>query len=371
MSDNKKVIAITANSYNYLVKFRSELAYYLKKQGYDVIFISPMDACAQSIKNDIEHFTLSFNKAGYNFISLVVSTFQFIRIIRNRRVNIIINNTIKPLVAFSLIKYIPFIKIDVYSIVTGLGYIFTHDTIKTRFLRSLIRPLYKLSTSANLVLFLHNKDDEELLKSKHFIIKKQMTCITYGSGVDLNKFYPSQVANYNVFVFIGRLLRDKGICEYLSAARIIKKDYENARFLVVGDYDSNPSGISRSYVQSYIDSNDIEYFGYLEDVRDVLAYSMCIVLPSYREGCPRAVIEAMAIGRAVITTNVSGCRETTIHGYNGYLVSRESVDDLVVSIKYMIMNPDLVDSFCINSRKYAEKKFDIDNVNQLIYKNIK
>ena len=98
---------------------------------------------------------------------------------------------------------------------------------------------------------------------------------------------------------------------------------------------------------------------------------MCIVLPSYREGCPRAVIEAMAMGRAVITSNVSGCRETTIHGYNGYLVSRESVDDLVVSIKDMIKNSDLVDSFSINSRKFAEEKFDIEKVNDLIYQHIK
>ncbi len=362
----KKVIAITANSHLYLRKFRSELATHLCEQGYEVIFVSPQDCKGKYSDDKIAHYKLSFKKSGYNLFSIIRSFFQLIRLIKNKRVNILINNTTKPFVFFSIIKYVPFIKVDVYSIVTGLGYIFYHDGFKISILKWFVRPLYCLSVSANTLLFFHNPDDVSLLRTKGFIGKSKSVCVTNGSGVDLKHFSPQPLDNYKVFVFIARLIKDKGIHEFLSAATIIKSKYSDSRFIVVGDYDDNPSAIGRGELDSYIENNIIEYLGYLDDVRDVLSSASCIVLPSYHEGCPRAVIEALAVGRAVITTDVPGCRETVVDGYNGYLVPKKSVEKLVDAIDKIILNPELVDKFSVNSRQYAEEKFNIEVVNNLI-----
>ena len=166
------------------------------------------------------------------------------------------------------------------------------------------------------------------------------------------------------FLLIARLLGDKGVREYAEAARIIKQDYPEAEFHLVGWIDDNPSAIEQDELDCWIADQRLQFWGKLSDVRPAIAASSVYVLPSYREGTPRTVLEAMAMGRAVITTDAPGCRETVNHGVNGYLVAVKSVDELVQAMRYFIEDPKLIDYMGQRSREIALNKYDVHQVNR-------
>jgi len=168
------------------------------------------------------------------------------------------------------------------------------------------------------------------------------------------------------FLMIARLLGDKGVREYVSAARIVRSSNPNARFGLVGWIDENPNAIAQSELNGWIEEGGIEFHGRLEDVRPAIAKSSVYVLPSYREGTPRTVLEAMAMGRPIITTDAPGCRETVINGENGYLVPVKSVDDLVEAMQRFMDDPDLAETMGRRSREIAEDKYDVHKVNAVM-----
>ena len=169
-------------------------------------------------------------------------------------------------------------------------------------------------------------------------------------------------------VCISRLIRDKGVVEYLEAAKEVKAEYPNIRFLLVGPYDSNPSALREEDLKPYIDEEVVEYFGEQSDVIPYLAQCSVYVLPSYREGTPKTVLEAMACFRAVITTDAPGCRETVVDGENGYLVSVKDVASLIEKMKYLIENPEKIEEMAKNGRRIVEQKFDVKKVNAKVIK---
>lgn len=193
--------------------------------------------------------------------------------------------------------------------------------------------------------------------------------VVNGSGVN--------VADFNVlplpvtvdqkvkisFLLIARLLVDKGIREYAEAAKIIKHKYPYVEFNLVGWIDENPSAIDQQELDQWVASNTLNYWGKLSDVRPAIAESSVYVLPSYREGTPRTVLEAMAMGRAIITTDAPGCRETVINGDNGFLVEVKSVESLVKAMEKLILQPELITQMGIRSREIALHKYDVHQVN--------
>ena len=167
-------------------------------------------------------------------------------------------------------------------------------------------------------------------------------------------------------MIIARLLGDKGVREFVDAAKIVKKLHPRITFTIVGWIDKNPNAISQGELQDWIKSGNISYLGYLENVNDIISKCSVYVLPSYREGTPRTILEAMSIGRPVITTDVPGCRETVINGKNGFLIPSKDVDRLVDAMLKFIKNPKLVSEMGKQSRLLAERKYDVEKINAYI-----
>ena len=250
-----------------------------------------------------------------------------------------------------------------------------------RFTGIIARMLYRLSLKRSWKVFFQNPDDRALFLEKGLIRPNQAVLVN-GSGVDLDYFAMSALPDEPVFLMIARLLVDKGVREYVKVAEKVKKRFPQARFLLVGDLDPNPNSVRESELRQWQESGIIEYLGYLDDVRPAIHKCRCYVLPSYREGTPRTVLEAMAIGRPIITTDAPGCRETVIltpegqlqrklgegvmRGENGILVRVRDVKALEKAMLNILETPGLPERMAKRSREIAEGKFDVHKVNAVI-----
>ena len=255
--------------------------------------------------------------------------------------------------------------LDVYPMIGGVGSIYLSNTLKARLIRTIVNFEYRIALRKSATVFFQNNDDLATFRDNK-IIKNQKVCMISGSGVNTQLFYPMEFPNEISFLFTARLIKDKGIYEYLQACKMLKQDYCNVKCSIVGPYDTNPTAVTAEELKPYIDNSIIQYFGNQEDVRPFIQQSSVFVLPSYREGTPKAVLEAMSCGRAVITTDSPGCKETVVDGVNGYLVPVKDADAIYKKMKYFVENPDLVETMGKESRNIVEKKFDVRIVNSVI-----
>jgi glycosyltransferase involved in cell wall biosynthesis len=200
------------------------------------------------------------------------------------------------------------------------------------------------------------------------LIKKEKCCLVNGSGVNLVEYTPSPLPKEDIFLFIGSLLRNKGICEYMEAASIIKEKYPEVKCLIVGPIDQRISTIKESDLKRYLEDGSIRYLGFMPDVRPYLDQCRYFVLPSYREGTPRSVLEAMAKGRPIITTDTPGCRETVIDGENGFLIPIRDNKSLVNKMLWMIEHPEDVERMAQKSLFLVRDKYDVNKINQFMLK---
>lgn len=270
--------------------------------------------------------------------------------------------TIKPVIYGSLAARLAGIK-NIYSLVTGLGYAFTERNSKARLINKIVRTLLKIALKYNKTVFFQNPDDKDLFTDKHLLTSPEQACIVNGSGVDLNYYSRQQLPAQTSFLLISRLIKSKGIIEYVNAAKIVKEKYPHIKFQLAGWIDSNPSAIKQTLLDEWVDSGVIDFLGRLDDVRPALKECSIYVLPSYREGTPRTVLEAMATGRPVITTDTPGCRETVQDGFNGYLVPVKSIEELSQKMLLLIENSELAIKMAENSYTVAQEKYDVHKVN--------
>ena len=255
---------------------------------------------------------------------------------------------------------------EYYPMVGGLGSIFRGHGLKNKVLRAIMLCLYKQAFKKSRKVFFQNNDDKKVMTDAGLLPESQIVMI-HGSGVNLQNFNVVDIPQKPTFLYIGRLIKDKGICEYLQACQRIRQMYnDKVRCLLVGPFDSNPSALKPRELQPLIDSGVIEYFGEQSDVRPYIAQASIYVLPSYHEGTPKTVLENMAMGRPIITTDVPGCRETVVNGSNGYLVEVKNVDALVGKMQYLAEHPELVAAMGKKSREMAENTFDVKAVNRTI-----
>ena len=266
-------------------------------------------------------------------------------------------------------------RLSFFPVVSGAGTLFDEKrrNFKNLVMKKLVQNLYKIGLKKAEKVIFQNKDDISEFKSLGILQSELKTTRIYGSGVSLEEFTPKAIPKDPSFLMLSRLLNNKGVKEYLEAAAIVKKKYPNAIFKLAGFHERfHPSAINHELLNFHIKKGHIKFLGHIHNVKEELSLCRFYVLPSYREGTPRSVLEAMATKRAIITTDVPGCRETVIDGFNGYLVQpRDSKGLASAMIKLIEQTDDETKMMALNSYKLAKDLYDVKKVNQSIIKIIK
>jgi len=368
-------ISILSTAIKDTLIFRRELILKLAAEGYEV-FVFCVDYTEQT-RLKVEELggipvDYALSRAGLNPIADLAAVWQLKKIFNKIKPEIVLSCFVKPSIYGSIAARMAGVPNRI-AMLEGLGFVFTDLpgglSFKQRVLRKIQVFLYWLALpSISTIVFLNPDDPIDLLKRNK--LKAKRVEVLGGIGLDLSRFpYSNPPTSYVRFIFIARLLAEKGIFEYIEAAKRVKADYPNSEFVVLGGIDqANPGGLKQADLQKLLDTGVIVYPGYVNNVQEWLADSSVFVLPSYREGLPRSTQEAMAIGRALITTDVPGCRETVVDGVNGFLVPKWDVDALVDKMTYFIKHPETVELMGLESHKLAVKNFDADKINTKLMK---
>ena len=356
-----------------VINFRKTLIEALRHYA-DIVVAAPFydEKTADAIEALGVQFEPFYLKArGSNPWHDIKTKYALTQLLKKHKPDKVLSYTIKPVIWGSLSAHSAGIK-EIYAMITGLGYAFTNiKGFKPRLIQKITTFLYRRALLKNDRVFFQNPDDLADFKKMKIISCHQKTTIINGSGVDLNYYdfsYP--VIEPIRFLMIARLLKDKGLIEYFEAAAKIKCDYPEVEFHLVGYLDDNPAAISSEILQNFLEKKIIMFHGKLDDVRPIIRESSVYVLPSYREGTPRSVLEAMSMGRAIITTDAPGCRETVVDGYNGFLIPVKNVNALALAMMKFIENKALIKAFGVSSRELVEKKYDVHRVNEVILRSI-
>jgi glycosyltransferase involved in cell wall biosynthesis len=372
-SPGKSRILIVASFADSIVQFRGRLIESLVLHGHEVYVAAPdLSKSAAAFEALVSlgavPLDIPMRRTGMSVFADLGLLWRLYRMMRGRSIDLFIGYTAKPVIYGCLAAYLAGVPRR-FALITGLGYAFTSS--RSGLLSMLLRFMYKVALTRCNRVFFQNRDDECLFRELGIISDDVSSVVVNGSGVDLDEFGPEPPpAAGNCFLIICRFLGNKGVREYAQAAHRVRLRHPNAVFCLAGWIDDNPDAIAESELDAWVQSGDIEYLGRLEDVKPALRECSVYVLPSYREGTPRTVLEAMAIGRPVITTDAPGCRETVTDGENGFLVPVKSVGALVEAMQRFIDNPDLAAEMGKRSREIAEEKYDVHKVNKVMLRDM-
>lgn len=283
------------------------------------------------------------------------------RIFTAEKPEIVLAYTIKPIIWGGLAARLSGVP-NFFALVTGLGFAFQSGGKLKNILVRVVSFLYKFALKNAKGVIFQNVDNMNTFISLG-IVTKEKCHIVNGSGVDLTHFSVEPLPANPKFLLIARLLADKGIREYCKAAALVKQQYPNVEFHLVGPEDPSPNAISVNELQQWINEGVLNYHGAASDVRPFIKNCSIFVLPSYHEGMPRTVLEAMAMGRPILTTNVPGCRDTVVDGVNGWLVEKANVEQLAERMMWFIQHPEAWKKMGVDAHKMAIDKFDVNKVN--------
>ena len=368
----RRFLLISCTSYS-LVNFRGPLVQALINAGLEVHTAAPglledTKTCQQLEAWGAITHDCPMQRTGLNPLKDIITLQSLYRLMRNIRPEMVLGYTIKPVVYGMLAAWLAKVP-QRYALITGLGYAFAGQASGKRALVfQIVRRLYAAALSKADKVFFQNPDDEALFRELGILRKEVPSQVLNGSGVDMAHFTVAPLPpGPPRFLLIARLLGDKGVRQYANAARRIKQQHPEMIFQLAGDIDSNPDTITQEELDAWVKEGAIQHLGWLDDVRPAIADCSVYVLPSYyREGTPRSVLEAMSMGRAVITTDAPGCRETVIDGDNGYLIPVRDVDALVEAMEHFIDSPSRVQAMGQRSFEIAKDRYDVHKVNAVM-----
>lgn len=356
-----------------LVNFRGFLIDALLEEGYEVHAAAPEinsepQVYAVLSEKGVRLHDISLQRTGLNPFRDLKVVFELMCLMRRIKPACVLSYTIKPVVYGSIAAACSNVP-TVVALVTGLGYAFTMSASRNRaLLLNLVRKLYSFALHKSDIVFFQNSDDKKLFERMEFLADNAKVYVVNGSGVHLAQYSAAPLPEAVSFLLIARLLGDKGIREFALAASRVKARYPDVSVRLVGWMDDNPDSVRRDELNSWISDGTVEFLGRLSDVRPAIANSSVYVLPSYREGTPRTVLEAMSMGRPIITTDAPGCRETVVDGDNGYLVPVGDAEALAQAMLRFIEQPELIAKMGKRSREIAEEKYDVHKVNDAMLK---
>lgn len=363
-------VALIGTTAACVLNFRADMIALLIRQGHTV-YAFASDYCPETRRQVCDLGALPVNyqlsRGGMNPFSDVFNTFRLAGEIRTLAPDVVFSYFSKPVIFGTFAAVLAGVKKRM-GMLEGLGYAFTCCPDKPGLKKNIVIRiqvlLYRLAFPfLDELIFLNNDDPKDLIDRYQLKVRKVQ--VLGGIGLDLKKYLYSKPPSRKVgFIFVGRLLAEKGVREYVAAAKLVKCRYPSVKFFMLGDLDeANPGALSRGELGQLIRNGVVIHPGHVEDVRGWLEQSSVFVLPSYREGVPRSTQEAMAMGRPVITTDVPGCRDTVVDGENGFIIPPFSVPDLVDKMVYFIENPDRIESMGLASYAMAQASFDAVKVN--------
>lgn len=348
-------IVFSINTSWNIVNFRSGLIRRLQAEGYSIVAISPVDDFVPALRAmGVRHIPIAIDSKSLSPLGDLRLAMTYYRILARLRPSAFLGWTIKPNVWGSLAAHA--LGIPVINNVSGLGTAFIKVGLVTRIVRLLYRTALRRSTT----VFFQNPHDRELFVQQR-MVRRDRTALLPGSGIDLNDFTPlPEVNGPFAFLMIARLLRDKGVVEYVDAARMVRKKRPDVSFRLLGGLGvANRTAIDRGKVEEWVSEGIIDYLGQTDDVRPQIAAATAVVLPSYREGLPRSLLEAAAMGKPLIATNVPGCTEIARAGENALLCEARDARSLAEAMLAMIeLPPETRATMGCRSRALAEAEFD-------------
>ncbi|PCK33603.1 glycosyltransferase family 4 protein [Pseudoalteromonas piscicida] len=348
-----------------LVNFRGELLKALKSKGASVTAMA--NGATEGERAGVLNYTDKYldypvARNGLNPAKDLLTLKKLYAYFNSEQPDVVLAYTIKPIIWGGLAARLSGVK-GFYALVTGLGYAFQPAGFSKKILIFIVRTLYKVALKRAKVVIFQNPDNLDVFV-KQGIVPRCKCRLVNGSGVDLEYFKKTPLSDKPTFLLIARLLGDKGIREYAQAAKRVKLLYPDAIFNLVGPEDPSPDGIKIEEVLKWHEEGIITYHGATKDVRPFISESNVFVLPSYHEGLPRTVLEAMAMGRPILTTDVPGCRETVANGHNGWKVEKANVQQLYEKLLWFIENVEQWETMGENSYQSAKDKFDVHKVNR-------
>ncbi len=339
--------------------FRGDLIRALLSKGHDVVVTGPNhDHIDEINKLGVEFVCVPADKNGTSILGDIRYLSGLCKVIRRTKPHITLGYTIKPVIYGAIAARLFRVK-SIISMVTGAGYVFSSKSATG----TIAKLLYHIGLLCADTVIFQNPDDM-LMFIKNGLVNHDKARVVNGSGVNTGVFVPSALPDQVAFFMLSRIMYSKGVYEYLEAARMVKSHNSDTRFMLLGATEGIQDSLPISILRKYVDDGTVEYYSETDDVRSYYAQCSVFVLPSYSEGTPRTVLEAMAMGRPIITTDAPGCRETVKDGYNGFIVPVRDAAALAHKMQWFIDNPDRISIMGGNSSVYCRSKFDVDKVNQ-------
>ena len=359
---SKQKILITANTTWNLVNFRRGLMSALVSNGFEVVAVAPVDEyCSGVLALGCRYLPLEMDNQGTQPLRDLVLLLRYLKMLFDERPDVLLTYTVKPNIYASLAARLA--GVPVINNVSGLGTAF----IRGGWLGTMVSVLYRVALQKSRCVFFQNEDDQQVFIGKG-LVSSGKTELLPGSGIDLVHFSPDAVSVTSplqregqlLFLMVARLLWDKGVSEFVEAARLVKEVYPGVRFQLLGFLDvKNQTAVPRADVDAWVEEGTVEYLGTSDDVRPFIAAVDCVVLPSYREGTPRSLLEAAAMAKPLIATDVPGCREVVTEGDNGLLCQVRNSQDLADKmLSFIAMPASSRLRMGSQSRLLAETRFD-------------
>jgi glycosyltransferase involved in cell wall biosynthesis len=368
MSRSRNILVVGSLAES-LAGFRAPLLRAMASRGHRVIACAPAaDAPTRRAlaQMEVEYRDLPVSRSGLNPARDLQLMAALHLLIRSVRPDIVLTYTAKPVIYGSLVARSAGVP-AVFSLITGLGYGFAGTGFKANLVGALLRRLYRAGLKESRAVFFQNPDDERVFRELGLLRQDTRSVVVNGSGVDLDRFRPALFPAETSFLMIARLISIKGIHDYARAAEILRARYGSVPFRLAGWIDNTPAAIRERDLRGWVDGGILEFLGRLDDVRPALAAASVYVLPSRcGEGTPRTILEAMAMGRPIVTTDSPGCRETVTNRRNGFLVPVGDPTALASALERFILSPALISEMGRESRRMAVEKYDVHGVNTVM-----
>ncbi len=350
--------------------FRGDLLKAIMERGYEVVATGPDRENADRIEAmGVRHIVVPLSRNGTSIKSDIAYYRALLKVIKDEKPDVTLGYTVKPSIYGAMAARKAGVG-GVYSMITGAGYTFTSRTVKAKLLHKIVTFLYKRALKRTDAVFFQNSDDmAEFVEGG--LVKSDKCTVVNGSGVNMEHFTPKPYPEGLCFFMLARVMYCKGAMEYLKAAEAVKSAYPWVRFMLLGAVEQIQDSLPKHIVEDYVNRGVVEYFPETTDVRPYFEQCSVYVLPSYREGTPRTVLEAMSMGRPVITSDAPGCRQTVVDGVNGYLVPVKDAEALAAAMLRFVEAPDTVVGMGEESIRLCRERFEVGKVNAKMLETMK